>query len=128
MSKQPNSPPPGDKPTPTAPPPPPGWRLWLWPIAIGLTLVLFLFLPAIHPAPQVNLSYSQFIADAGAHKIKTVTFASSTGNTPASGTLTGGKGDTTIIPGQPSPALNPQLAADGLQITTSAPTSGLRPV
>jgi cell division protease FtsH len=125
MSKQPNPPPPGDRPGPAAPPPAPGWRHWLWPIALGLTLVLWLFLPAIHTTSPVSLSYSQFIADTGAHKIKTVTFASSTGNTPASGTLTDGKTYTTIIPGQPSPALNQQLTADGVQITAAAPGSGL---
>jgi cell division protease FtsH len=124
MSKQPIPPPPGDRPVRTAPPPPPRWRLWLWPIALGLTFVLFLFLPAIHSRSVVTLSYSQFIADTGAHKIKTVTFASSTGNTPASGTLTNGKSYTTIIPGQPTPALNQQLTAAGVQITASAPSSG----
>jgi len=124
MSKQPIPPPPGDRPVRTAPPPPPRWRLWLWPIALGLTFVLFLFLPAIHSSSVVTLSYSQFIADTGAHKIKTVTFASSTGNTPASGTLTNGKSYTTIIPGQPTPALNQQLTAGGVQITASAPSSG----
>jgi cell division protease FtsH len=124
MSKQPIPPPPGDRPVPTAPPPPPRWRFWLWPIALGLMLVLYLLLPAIHSSKPVTLSYSQFIADAGAHKIKTVTFASSTGNTPASGTLTSGKSYTTIIPGQPSPALNQQLTGDGVQITASAPSSG----
>jgi cell division protease FtsH len=67
---------------------------------------------------------AQFIADTGAHKIKTVTFASSTGNTPATGTLASGKSYTTIIPGQPSPALNQQLTGDGVQITASAPGSG----
>jgi cell division protease FtsH len=117
-------PPPGDRPVPPAPPPPPAWRFWLWPIALGLMLVLYLFLPAIHAGSPVTLSYSQFIADAGAHKIKTVTFASSTGNTPASGTLASGKSYTTIVPGQPSPALNQQLTADGVQITASAPSSG----
>ncbi len=124
MSKQPNPPPPGDRPVPPAPPPPPRWRFWLWPIALGATLVLYLFLPAIHVSSPVTLSYSQFVTDAGAHKIKTVTFASSTGNTPATGTLTSGKSYTTIIPGQPGPALSQQLTADGVQITASAPSSG----
>jgi cell division protease FtsH len=124
MSKQPIPPPPGNRPVPTAPRPPPGWRHWLWPIALGLTLVLYLFIPTVHPGSPVTLSYSQFIADAGAHKIKTVTFASSAGNTPASGTLTNGKSYTTIISGQPSAALNQQLTGDGVQITASAPGSG----
>jgi cell division protease FtsH len=124
MSKQPIPPSPGGRPVPTAPPPPPAWRLWLWPIAFGIMLALFLFLPGIHYSSPVTLSYSKFTADASAHEIKTVTFASSTGNTPASGTLSNGKAYTTIIPGQPSPALNQQLAADGVQITASAPGTG----
>ena len=124
MSKQPNPPPPGDRPVPVAPPSPPSWRHWLWPIALLVTVVLYLFLPAIHSSKPVTLSYSQFITDAGAHKIKTVTFASSTGNTPATGTLTDGKSYTTIVPGQPSPALNQQLTGDGVEITASAPSSG----
>ncbi len=124
MSKQPIPSPPGDRPVRAAPPPAPGWRHWLWPVALGLMVVLWLFLPAIHASSTVTLSYSQFIADTGAHKIKTVTFASSTGNTPASGTLASGKSYTTIIPGQPSAALNQQLTAGGVQITASAPGSG----
>ena len=106
MSKQPNPPPPGDKPVRTAPPPPPKWRHWLWPIALLAFLVLYLFLPGIHVKTPVSLSYSQFIADAGAHKIKTVTFAngSSGSNTPASGDLTSGKSYTTVIPGQATAA------------------------
>ncbi len=124
MSKQPVPRPRGDRPVPTAPPPPPGWRHWLWPVALGLTFLLYLFLPAIHISSPVTLSYSQFIADAGAHKIKTVTFASGTGNTPASGTLADGKQYTTIIPGPPSATLNQQLTADGVQIKASAPSSG----
>jgi len=74
MSKQPNPPPPGDKPVRTAPPPPPRWRLWLWPIAFGLMLVLYVFLPGINVSTPVSLSYSQFIADASAQKIKTVDY------------------------------------------------------
>jgi cell division protease FtsH len=124
MSKHPNPPPPGDRPVPTAPPPPPSWRHWLWPAAVGVALVLFIVLPGTHFNSSVSLSYSQFIADASAHKIKTVTFASSTGNTPASGTLTSGKSYTTIIPGQPTPTLNQQLTADDVQIMASAPSAG----
>ena len=124
MSKHPNPAPPGDRPAPTAPPPPPRWRHWLWPVAVGVALVLFIFLPVTHFSSSVSLSYSQFIADANAHKIKTVTFASSTGNTPASGTLTDGKSYTTIIPGQPAPTLNQQLMADDVQIKASAPSAG----
>ncbi len=127
MSKQPNPPPPGDKPVPTAPPPPPAWRHWLWPIALLAFFALFLILPGISVKTPVSLSYSQFVADASAHKIKTVTFASgsSGANTTASGDLKNGSSYTTVIPGPPSTALSQQLAADGVSITASAPSSSL---
>src|ERR1022692_1597679 len=123
MSKRPVPPPPGDKPVPAAPPPPPGWRHWLWPAALGLTLLLYIILPGLHAGKQVTLSYSQFISDASAHKIKDVTFGSSgTGsNTPATGTLTSGQGYTTVIPGLATPALSAQLTADGVKDVTALP-------
>src|SRR5260370_2676551 len=128
MSKQPNPPPPGDKPVRTAPPPPPGWRHGLWPIALIAAVVLFLFLPGINIKTQVSLSYSQFIADASAHQIKTVDFGndSSGSNTTATGSLTSGKAYTTVIPGPPTPALSQQLSADGVKsVTATPPSSGL---
>src|ERR1700727_3580845 len=106
MSKRSIPPPPGDKPAPTAPPPPPGWRHWLWPAALGLMVLAYLFLPAIHTTSPAQLSYSQFIKDAGAGKIKTVTFGSSTGNTTASGDLKGHGTYTTVVPAQPSEQLH----------------------
>jgi cell division protease FtsH len=127
MSKQPNPPPPGDKPVGTAPPPPPRWRLWLWPIAFGLMLLLYIFLPGINIKTPVSLSYSQFIADASGHKIKTVDFGNgaSGSNTTATGTLTNGTSYTTVIPGPPSPAYSQQLSADGAKVSAQAPSSGL---
>ena len=128
MSKQPNPPPPGDKPVRTAPPAPPRWLRWLWPAAIFATLLLFIFLPGINVRTPVSLSYSQFIADASAHKIKTVTFGNgaSGSNTTATGELTSGKSYTTVIPGQPTSALSAQLTADGVQsVTAEPPRSGL---
>jgi len=127
MSKQQqsNPPPHGDKPTPSAPPPPPAWRFWLWPIALLATIALFVFLPGINVNQPVSLSYSQFIADANAHKIKTVTFSngSSGSNTPASGELTDGKAYTTVIPGPPTPQLSQQLTADGVKTVSAQPPS-----
>ncbi len=125
MSKQPIPPPPGDKPVRTAPPPPPSWRHWLWPIAIVAMIALYLFLPALHLSGPAALTYSQFTADASAHKIKTVTFQSGTNgaNTAASGELTNGKQYTTVIPGSPSTALSQQLSADGVKSVTAAPPS-----
>jgi cell division protease FtsH len=128
MSKQPNPPPPGDKPVPTAPPPPSGWRNGLWPIALIAVVVLYIFLPGINIKTPVSLSYSQFIADVGAHKVKTVDFGNgaSGSNTTATGTLTNGKSYTTVIPGQPTTALSQQLTADGVKsVTATAPSSGL---
>ena len=128
MSKQPSSPPPGDKPSGQAPPPPPAWRHWLWPIALLAVVLLYIFLPGINVTSPVNLSYSQFIANASAHKIKTVNFASgsSGANTPASGELTDGKSYTTVIPGPPTPTLSQQLTADGVKtVTASGPSSSL---
>ncbi len=117
MSKRPVPPPPGDKPVPAAPPPPPAWRHWLWPAAIFVTFLLYVILPGLHASKQVTLSYSQFISDASAHKIKDVTFGSAAAgsNTPATGTLTSGQAYTTVIPGNPTPALSAQLTADGVQ-------------
>jgi cell division protease FtsH len=128
MSKQPNPPPPGDKPIRTAPPPPPAWRHWLWPIALLAVVVLYLFLPGIHVTTPVSLTYSQFITDASAHKIKTVDFGNgaSGSNTTATGTLTDGKSYTTVIPGQPTTALSQQLTRDGVKsVTATPPSSGL---
>jgi cell division protease FtsH len=128
MSKQPSSPPPGDRPAGQAPPPPPAWRHWLWPIALLAVVLLYIFLPGINVNTPVNLSYSQFITNASAHKIKTVNFASgaSGANTPASGQLTDGKSYTTVIPGPPTPTLSQQLTADGVKtVTASAPSSSL---
>ena len=128
MSKQPNPPPPGDKPVRTAPPSPPGWRHALWPLGLLAVVLLYLFLPGIHVNTPVSLSYSRFIADANAHKIKTVTFGNgaSGSNTTATGDLTSGKSYTTVIPGQPTAALSRQLTADGVRsVTAEAPSSGL---
>jgi cell division protease FtsH len=128
MSRQAISPPPGDRPVPTAPPPPPRWRFSLWPIALFTVVLLYIFLPGIKISTPVSLSYSQFIADAGAHKIKTVDFGNgaSGSNTTATGDLTDGKAYTTVIPGQPTTALSQQLSADGVKsVTAQPPSSGL---
>ncbi len=128
MSKQPTSPPPGDKPAPTAPPPPPAWRHWLWPIALLAMLGLYFLLPSVNQAGTVSLSYSQFMTYASQHKVKDVSFASSSNgaNTEASGSLTDGKSYTTVIPGTPTTQLADQLTADGVKtISASTPSPGL---
>jgi cell division protease FtsH len=127
MSKQPSSPPPGDKPTPTAPPPPPAWRHWLWPIAIIAMLVLYFFLPGIHTSTPVSLSYSAFLNKAASRQVKTVQIGSpaSGSNTNITGTLTNGKSFTTTGPPDTS-SLTSTLRSDGVKsVTFSEPSTGL---
>jgi cell division protease FtsH len=128
MSKQPNPPPPGDRPIRTAPPSPPGWRHWLWPAALVVTLLLWVLL--LHGGVKVTqptqLNYSQFISDASAHKIKTVSFASPSNgsNVPASGEFTNGKSYTTVVPPDTT-TLSAQLKNDGVAVTNQPPSSGI---
>src|SRR5215471_6895204 len=122
MSKQPSAPPPGDKPAPSAPPPPPAWRHWLWPIALGIALVLWIVLPTVH-SNSVGLTYSQFISDVQAHKIKTVTLDSGGG---ATGTLSNGSTYSTVIPTQAGSELLDKLQSSDVAITaeTARPSFG----
>jgi cell division protease FtsH len=124
MSKQAAPPPPGDKPAPPAPPPPPGWRHWLLPAGTLAALLLWIALPAVHQAPATSLSYSQFLTDVAAHKVKTVTVAQAGGT--SSGTLTGGTDYTVVIPPQAGQELLSELQSGGVQITaaTTAPGFG----
>jgi cell division protease FtsH len=125
MSKQATPPPPGDKPGPgNAPPPPPRWRHWLLPIGILVALFLWVFLPAVHQTPQTSLTYSQFLSDVSAHKVKTVTIAQSGGT--SSGALTDGTDYTVVIPPQAGQAMLDELQTGGVQVTaaTSGPSFG----
>src|SRR5260370_40157449 len=117
MSKQPTAPPPGDRPVPTAPPPPPGWRHWLWPAALLAMVVLFLILPAFHTSRPVSLTYSQFISDANARKIKDVTSGSSANGSNSTGTgpLNDAESLTAVIPAHPTTALSAHVAPDCVQ-------------
>jgi cell division protease FtsH len=120
VTKQANPPPPGDKPSPAAPPPPPSWRHWLWPIAIGVALVLWVLLPTVH-TNSVNLTYTQFLSDVTAHKVKTVTLV--TGG-PASGTLTNGTSYSTVIPSQAGSELLDSLRSAKVSITAEGASPG----
>jgi cell division protease FtsH len=123
MTKQAQPPPPGDKPTSPAPPQPPAWRHWLLPVALLLTLVLWTALSATRSAQQVKLSYSQFLSDVSAQKVKTVDIQS-TGE--ATGTLAGGRTYTTVIPVQlAGSSLLDQLQANKVQIVASTPRQSL---
>jgi len=115
------TPPPGDRPAPVAPP----WRHWLWPLAIGITLLLWLVLPALHPssAASTNLTYSEFLHDVRAHRLKNVTIAS---NGQASGALVSGHRYTTIIPVElVGPSLLNELEVAHVSIVASASSGSL---
>ena len=119
MTKQAASPPTSDKGTSVAPPPPPAWRHLLWPLAFLMVAVLFILLPVTQGTKQVTLNYSQFLSDVSAHKVKTVTIATSGS---ATGKLSDGSDYTTAIPPQAGQSFLDQLQKDGVQIT--AETSG----
>jgi cell division protease FtsH len=125
MSKQATPPPPGDKPAPNnAPPPPPRWRHWLLPIALLVAVSLWVYLPAVHQTATSSLSYSQFLSDISAHKVKTVVLAQSGGT--STGTLTSGTNYTVVIPPEASSSLLTDLQSHGVQTsaTTSSPGTG----
>ncbi len=121
MTRRATPPPTQDKPAPQAPPPPPAWRHSLWLVAIALFVGLYFILPATRSAQPVTLSYSQFVKDVDAHKVKTVTLTTSGA---ASGTLTDGKSYTTAIPSQAGQDLLNSLQTKGVEITaTTSSTS-----
>src|SRR5215475_12170057 len=123
MSKQATPPPPGDKPSPSKPPPPPPrWRHWLLPVGLLVAVFLWIFLPAVHQTAPTSLTYSQFLSDVSAHKVKTVTIPQAGGT--SSGTLTNGTNYTVVIPPQAGQALLSNLEAGGVQVTSSAPSPG----
>ncbi len=126
MSKQPSSPPPGDKPTPTAPPPPPAWRHWLWPIALIATLALYFFLPGVSTTGTQNLTYPQFQSDLSKHLVKTVELGSTQNgaNTPITGTLKNGQNFTTVGPPN-TPSLYDQIKAAGVTPSYGGASAGL---
>ena len=113
MSKTPAAPPPGDKPVRTAPPPPPAWRHWLW---IGWLVVILLYVVTafVHTTTPQQLTYSQFITDVSAHKIKTVDIpspSSAGANVTLTGTLSDGKQFQAVTP----PVTPGTTVADALQ-------------
>jgi cell division protease FtsH len=123
MSRQATPPPPGDKPAPSNPPPsPPGWRHWLLPAGIIAALWLWIYLPAVHQPSPTSLSYSQFLTDVSAHKVKTVTIAQ-TGGT-SGGTLTNGTDYTVVLPPQAGQELLNELASGNVEITGSTSSPG----
>jgi cell division protease FtsH len=124
MSKQATPPPPGDKPKPggNAPPPPPAWRHWLLPIGIVVALFAWILLPAVHVPSPTSLSYSQFLTDVNAHKVKTVVIPQNGGT--STGTLTDKTNYTVVLPSQAGQTLLNELNAAGVQVSSTPPSSG----
>jgi cell division protease FtsH len=107
----------------TAPPRPPAWRHWLWPIAIVAAFLLWLNLSPLH-STSTTLTYSQFLSDVSAHKVKTVEIAPAGGT--STGTLTDGTNYTVVIPEQTGEAFLTELQAEGVTVSasTSSPSFG----
>ena len=123
MSKQATPPPPGDKPGPGNPAPsPPAWRHWLLPIGLLVAFFLWLWLPTVHGASPTTLTYSQFLSDVSAHKVKTVTIAQPGGT--STGMLVNGKNYTVVIPPQAGQSLLNDLQSGGVQTTASTSSPG----
>jgi cell division protease FtsH len=99
---------------------PPWWRHYLWLLAIGIFIVVFYVLPAGQSSTQVTLSYSQFLSDVSAHKVKTVTIDT---DGSADGTLSNGDQYTTAIPQQAAQPFLNELQQDGVQITAESSSS-----
>ncbi|PWI14961.1 cell division protein FtsH [Streptomyces sp. Act143] len=123
MTKQAQPPPTGNRPAPTAPPPPPAWRHWLWPLAVLLAVGLWAVVPGIQPTgtQKVSLTYSTFLADVDAGKVKSVTIEA---DGKANGTLTSGRPFTTVVPVQlAGDQLLGRLETRHVEITASQPST-----
>jgi cell division protease FtsH len=87
---------------------------------IFVIFALWIFLPT--RTTSTSLTYSKFLADAGAHQVKTIDIAQ-TGGT-SSGTLTNGKSYTVVIPPQAGETFLTTLATDNVQVTSAASGQG----
>jgi len=105
---------PKDRPAAPAPPPPPKWRRWLLGAGLLITLVLFL-LPTMTSKPTKSLSYSGFLSDVDAGKVRT---ASVNPGGSISGTLKDGEAYSSQIPTAITDTqLAPALKAHDVDVT-----------
>jgi cell division protease FtsH len=116
---------PGDGNTPGKPPsPPPRWRHWLWAVGIIGALVLWYFLPAVHTTPSATLTYSQFISDVNAGKVKSVSIPQNGG--VSSGELKDNSQYTVTLPSVgASPQLLDQLTSKGVDTNGTAQSASV---
>ncbi len=128
MSKQALPPPTGDKPVRTAPPPPPAWRHAVWLLVLVVAL-LYIVPSFVHTTSTVSLSYSQFLKDVAAHKVKTIDIpspATAGANVTATGTLASKQDYSTVVPViTPGSTLAADLQAAGVATTYQAPGSSI---
>jgi cell division protease FtsH len=112
------------KPPVGPPPPPPRWRHWLWVVAIVGALALWAFLPAVHSPSSASLTYTQFLNDVNASKVKTINMPQNGG--VSSGELTNGSQYTVTLPftNPPSDFLS-QLQNKNVNTNGTASTSSL---
>src|SRR5438128_222811 len=104
-----------------APPPPPPWRNWLLYVGIGATILLF-FLP-IGGGKASQLTYTEFVNDVTANRVKTATIDA---NGKVSGKLTDGTAYTTQIPvALQDPNLSTLLRQHNVQTTGQGQSSSL---
>jgi cell division protease FtsH len=76
----------------------------------------------VHGPSTTSLTYSQFLTDVSAHKVKTVNIAQAGGT--SSGTLTDGTNYTVVIPPQAGQALLDDLEAANVQTSASTSSPG----
>ena len=119
MTRNVSPPPAADRGKSTAPAPPPTWRHYLWLLAVAAFLGLYVVLPAVHSGKPVTLSYSKFLDDVSANKVKTIQMHN---NGSASGKLNDGATYTTVIPEQAGEQFLADLKTGNVQIT--AKTTG----
>ena len=106
--------PPQDRPPAPAPPPPPRWRAWLLPIGL-LATILLLLTPHAASTPTVNYTYSKFLTQVDANKVRT---ASIDPTGAITGALKKGGNYTSQIPlAINDTSLAPTLKAHGVALT-----------
>ncbi|HEX3425986.1 MAG TPA: ATP-dependent zinc metalloprotease FtsH [Acidimicrobiales bacterium] len=113
--------PPPETPRRPPPPPPPKWRIWLLALGTVLTLIL-LFRPSTSSTPTQKLTYTDWVTQITANKVKTVTMDQ---NGKVSGVLTNGDHYTSEFPiATPDTTLLPLLAQHKVELTATTSSSG----
>jgi cell division protease FtsH len=100
--------------------------LWLVVLVVALLYIVPSF---IHTTSPVSLTYSQFLTDVAAHKVKTIDIpspASAGANVTATGVLANKKDYTTVIPAiEPGSAVAGTLQTAGVSVSYEAPGSSI---